>query len=143
MKIYIAAAYSRQGEMRALAQYLIDHGHEITARWIDGRHSTPPPGMEPNSREHLAWAAAEDVEDVRAADVVVSVTGGGKRSRGGRHVEYGIALALGKRLIILGYPENVFHHLPQVLVLPDVDALIDELAYDRWACHLRAIAQPA
>jgi len=34
--------------------------------------------------------------------------------RGGRHVEFGLALAWGKRLMIVGPRENVFHCLPQV-----------------------------
>lgn len=34
--------------------------------------------------------------------------------RGGRHVEFGMALAWGLRLIVIGQRENVFHCLPQV-----------------------------
>lgn len=34
--------------------------------------------------------------------------------RGGRHVEFGLAVALGKRLIVIGHRENLFHHLPAV-----------------------------
>ena len=40
--------------------------------------------------------------------------------RGGWHVEFGLALAQGKHLILVGQPENVFHHLPQVRVIPEV-----------------------
>jgi len=49
-------------------------------------------------------------------------TGGETRAwqRGGRHVEFGLALAQGKHLILVGQPENVFHHLPQVRVIPEV-----------------------
>lgn len=112
MKCYLASAYSRQAEMRDIAARLIEVGHEITARWIDGRHETPPFGMEVDSIEHLGWAAAEDVDDVAACEVLVSVTGGGHRLRGGRHVEAGIAIALGKRRVVLGERESVFDHLP-------------------------------
>ena len=35
-------------------------------------------------------------------------------TRGGRHAEFGIALALGKRVIVIGPRENVFHALPAV-----------------------------
>jgi hypothetical protein len=35
-------------------------------------------------------------------------------NRGGRHVEFGLAVALNKRLIVVGYRENLFHWLPQV-----------------------------
>ena len=48
-----------------------------------------------------------------AADVVISFTsvGGGK---GGRHVEFGYGLGLGKKMIVVGPRENVFHTLPQI-----------------------------
>lgn len=35
-------------------------------------------------------------------------------SRGGRHVECGIGLATGARIIVVGYRENIFHWLPRV-----------------------------
>lgn len=36
------------------------------------------------------------------------------RSRGARHVEFGLALGTGKRLLVVGYRENIFHVLPAV-----------------------------
>lgn len=128
MKIYLASAYSRQAEMRAIAARLVAAGHEVVARWIDGRHETPPDGHAVDSREHLAWAAEEDLADVAACDCLVSVTGGGHRSRGGRHVEHGYALALGKRLLILGERESVFHHLFHTEQVATVDDLLAALA---------------
>ena len=38
----------------------------------------------------------------------------GGASRGGRHVEFGLALAWGKGVVVVGPRENVFHTLPQV-----------------------------
>ncbi len=38
---------------------------------------------------------------------------------GGRHVEFGLALAQGKRVIIVGPRENVFHYL-----LPDSQVFV-------------------
>jgi hypothetical protein len=35
-------------------------------------------------------------------------------SRGGRHIEFGMALGLGKRLTIIGPRETVFHHLDEI-----------------------------
>jgi hypothetical protein len=127
-KVYLASAYSRRAEMRAIAAALIAAGHDITARWIDGRHETPSAGMAVDSTEHLGWAADEDVEDVAASDAVVSVTGGGDRSRGGRHVEAGIAIGLGKRRIVLGEREHVFDHRRDVEQVASVDELVALLA---------------
>jgi hypothetical protein len=53
---------------------------------------------------------------VNGADVVINFTEPprSKANRGGRHVEYGIALAKGLRVIVVGYRENIFHWLPMV-----------------------------
>lgn len=42
----------------------------------------------------------------------------GGRNRGGRHVEYGIALALSKDIVVVGEPENVFHNLAGIVFAP-------------------------
>lgn len=68
------------------------------------------------SADLRAHFANNDWEDVTGADLVISFTEAPRSSanRGGRHVEYGIALALKKRVIVIGYRENIFHWLPQV-----------------------------
>jgi hypothetical protein len=48
-------------------------------------------------------------------------------ARGGRHVEFGVAVASGKRLIVIGYRENVFRWLAQVAF------------YDGWEDFLRRL----
>lgn len=119
--IYLAAAYSRAAEMRTVADVLRGDGHEITARWIEGKHDVPPAGIEPGSREHDAWAAQDDLDDIDRSECIVSFTGGGNRSRGGRHVEFGYGLARGLRMVIVGEREPVFHGLPQVQVVANLD----------------------
>ena len=49
------------------------------------------------------------------------------RGTGGRHVEFGYALALGKALIVVGVRSHVFHELDAVTVVPDVAALVAQL----------------
>lgn len=117
MKIYLAARYSRHPEMRGARDVLTALGHVVTSRWIDqhggdqlesatlAQLNTNPSGC--------AIYGQHDVEDVGAADVVVSFTGG-EGGRGGRHVEFGIAIALGKDLVVIGPREHIFHTLPQV-----------------------------
>ena len=55
--------------------------------------------------------ASEDLEDIRRADVVICFTEEPRsnNSRGGRHVEFGYALGLGKTIVIVGPRENVFY----------------------------------
>ena len=114
MKIYLAARYNRYQEMQSVAADLLAEGHTITSRWISGSHGASDSdvgGLE------LTRFAEEDLEDLKTAHLVVSFTEEPKAltsSRGGRHVELGFALALGKRVIIIGSRENVFHYLPEV-----------------------------
>jgi hypothetical protein len=131
MKIYLATRYSRNAEMRAIRDDLTALGHEVTSRWIDQHGGDLPESIvaeKLNSEPENCFKYAQiDVDDLTAADTVVSFTcdGGGK---GGRHVEYGLALGLGKRLILVGSRENVFHTLPQVEWYADAAAMLGALA---------------
>ena len=129
MKVYLAARYSRFPEMQGYAEQLRALGHEVTARWTLGDHDLRAHGEADADVWQARWAE-EDWQDLLAAEVVVSFTEKpGEvpgRARGGRHVEFGAALALHKTMIIVGYRENVFHFLPQVIFCPTWD---DALAY--------------
>jgi hypothetical protein len=118
MKIYLAARYSRNAEMRGVRDVLQTLGHHITSRWIDchaGKYLTSfTPEHLNNDPEYCSAIARHDWDDLSEADTVISftdTTGGGK---GGRHVEFGLSLALGKRSILVGPRENVFHTLPEI-----------------------------
>jgi nucleoside 2-deoxyribosyltransferase len=119
MRIYLASRYSRLGELRGYRAELEAADHLITARWLDG-HEIDGAGL--SAREQaLAHArfAEEDVADIVQADCLVffaeppSSTGG---RHGARHVELGIALGLGKRVVVVGHRETVFVYLPEVEV---------------------------
>lgn len=142
MKIYLAARYTRRVELCSYANDLRDLGHEITSRWLNGLHETPSNrGLGPVDPHDSSPWALEDLEDVRAADCVVSFTEPARveAGRGGRHVEYGFALGLGKRCIVVGHYENVFHCLPgieffetwpeayEAVAVPHSDDLVDAL----------------
>lgn len=143
-KVYLAARYSRNEEMRCVRVVLMALGYEVTSRWIDC-HEGKYPGSFTCERlnddpGYCAAIGRNDVEDLAAADTVVSFTspvGGGK---GGRHVEFGLALGLGKQLIIVGPRENVFHTLPQVQWYPDwprlVAALVPPPGAGKAGCRL-------
>jgi hypothetical protein len=110
MKIYLAARFSRQQELRNYAFQLRNQGHEVTSRWLEeGAEKT----YEDLTPDGCRKCAQHDVVDIKRADCVISFTetrDSGYAS-GGRHVELGIALASGKSCLIVGPQENVFHHL--------------------------------
>jgi len=122
VRIYLAARYSRNAEMRELAAYIRARGDEVTSRWIDGSHEVGDVATD-GDRQRLAQ---EDWDDLFRADAVIcfSETPRSNNSRGGRHVEFGIALALRKPIYVVGPKENVFHYMPAVTHFPSAHAAV-------------------
>ncbi|MGA2160093.1 MAG: hypothetical protein ABSG90_12885 [Dehalococcoidia bacterium] len=130
MKVYLAARYSRREELCVYRKILQSLGYTVQARWLDGKHQITSEGVpigdngealieaehSIGNNELRAKFAQDDWEDVTGADIVINFTEPPRsnHSRGGRHVEYGIALALQKRTFVVGYRENLFHWLPTV-----------------------------
>ena len=117
MKVYLASRYSRFEEMQGYRRELEAAGYVVTSRWIDGDHQIDDAGLSAEAKaEERTRFATEDCADLNAADLVISFTESPRssNSRGGRHVEFGMAFAHGKRLIVVGHRENVFHCLPNV-----------------------------
>lgn len=138
MKVYLASRYSRIDELNEYKAKLEEMGEIVTSRWLNGEHQLHG-GEQARLVEHVpldevpdigALFAQDDVEDVTAADVVISFSEkpGSEHSRGGRHVEFGLALALGKRLVLIGPRENVFHCLPCISVFSSFTEFLNENA---------------
>ena len=122
-KIYLAARYSRNAEMRGVRDVLEALGHKVTSRWIDQHGGNLLESIvaeklnaDPEACAHYALV---DVDDLAKADTVISFTSAGGGGKGGRHVEFGLAVGLGKRLVIVGPREHVFHTLPGIEWYPD------------------------
>lgn len=126
-------------------------GYEVQARWLNGGHQLSDRGIPigengealvegdgdestdvqagQRSAELRTKFAVDDWEDVNAAELVINFTEPprAKANRGGRHVEYGIALAKGARVIVVGHRENIFHWLPQVEFFESWEKALDSL----------------
>jgi nucleoside 2-deoxyribosyltransferase len=121
MLIYLACSYSNHPLMREYREVLKQNGHEVTSRWINGKHEV----LEGQSMDINVRFAEVDWDDLMRADVMIFVVPeSSKRGRGGRHVEFGIALAKDIPIFVIGWRENVFHWLPQVT---HVDSLEDAI----------------
>lgn len=144
LTVYLAARYSRREELCEYRHDLQARGHKVPARWLLGEHQVH--GVEaaraveaggPVPSDQARQFARDDVEDVLAADVIVSFTEQPRSntSRGGRHVEFGIGVGLrhagltvkSPTLLVVGPLENVFHALPCV-----------DGAFDTWDDLLHA-----
>jgi hypothetical protein len=135
VKVYLAARYSRREELCVYRRWLIAAGAQVTSRWLDGEHqisdgqllgSDDAAIIEGDSValeaiELRRRFALEDWHDLHQADIVISFTEPPRSnaSRGGRHVEFGAAFAIGKRCAVVGPRENVFHCMPDVAVYDD------------------------
>jgi hypothetical protein len=117
MRVYLAARYSRKDEMEGYKDVLQREGIEVVSRWHDQSHVLDP-----------VKAADIDLVDLSTSDVLVAFAeearGG---SRGGRHVEFGFALASGMGIILVGEPEHVFHHLEEVHRATDIGEVVMKL----------------
>ena len=139
MKVYLAGRYSRKEELKGYADQIRAAGHEVTSRWLQGDHQvreasdaeTDSVSVPVDGRPY----ALDDFEDLGLSDVVVSFTETPRKggdSRGGRHVEFGLALAWDKRVLVVGPRENVFHTLPQVLHFWEWGQEVVEILSERW-----------
>ena len=112
--VFLSSRYSRREEMREIRDRIHTLGHKVQSRWIDAGV------MEP------VVAAIMDKQDAEQSDIVISFTGGGRH--GGRHVEFGIGIALGKLSAVVGEREHVFHHLPGVYHFTTIEELFQWMA---------------
>jgi hypothetical protein len=130
MKIYLAARYSRREELLRYAHELEEFTNAtVTSRWLQGEPDTDVNGdNSSHTIRHNMRFALKDFDDIAAADTFIAFTEEPNcgSTRGGRHVELGIALTLRKRILIVGPRENIFCCLAEVR------------AFDTWRDCLRA-----
>lgn len=154
---YLAARYSRREELLGYKADLEALGHEAPARWLLGDHHYEPADLDAYERASgmppvalMRRFANDDIEDLIGASAIIAFTEEPRTigTRGGRHVELGIAIGLriaaqstawigaldgvavvGPRIYIVGPLENVFCA---------VDYL-DGGVFDDWPACLQAI----
>lgn len=129
MRIYLAARYGRADELRGYRDTLRELGHKVDCRWLEGDHRIADETLNqpdvPNT-EGIKFAI-EDYVDVLNCDLLLmfSEIPRSGHSRGGRHVEFGLALAWSKLTTVIGPRENVFHYLPKVCTMPSFDTWLE------------------
>jgi len=111
--------------MQEVAQQLTKLGHTITSRWIWGHHRLHDGIV--GTEEGLALQqefAMDDYEDLRDAHCIVAFAEPQRTpTRGGRLVEFGLAIGWNKRIVKVGGHETVFDALPMVEHVPDANTL--------------------
>ena len=130
MKIYLAARFSRRHEVHTLGQDLQALGHTIVSRWSrpDDDHVLPTGLSEQASDDARRRFALEDMEDLHKANCLILLGEPPRNnSRGGHLVEFGVALGLGLRVMVVGPRGTVFHCLPTVEVFDTWQSLLKEV----------------
>lgn len=119
-KVYVAGWYAQIAEAKAAVRELREAGYEVTSKWVEG-------GTDTANGYALRQAAIEDLHDLQRADylMLLALPFGTMYNGGGRWVEFGYALALGKRMVVIGGHETIFCHLPGVKVYSTVGAAIN------------------
>lgn len=99
MKVYLASKYSTGKRIREYEMQLRGMGIWPVSQWYRTyAHASP------------AKEAARDLADVAACDVFVLFTKP-RSVTGGKHVELGYALGLGKKILLVGKNrENIFQY---------------------------------
>jgi len=116
MRMYLGADYSRKPEISGYAATLRSNGCDITSTWHDVDNDNVAGfgiGGAVLNVGDAGLAASRDITDLVKCDMFVLFTTG-EVSRGGRHTEYGIALALNKKIVTVGPREHAFHCLLHV-----------------------------
>lgn len=131
MKVYLAAPWISKASMPEIAARIEDGGGTITHKWWeieDGKND----GSKEDYQYHRGHAQL-DMNGVSAADIVVVMN---TASSEGKAVEQGIAIALGKPILIIGtqgeFSKNVFHYMSNYRWVPTVDAMIETLSTINW-----------
>jgi len=131
--VYLAGRYSRLDEFQGYKRELQEMGYKVPARWLLGEHRMIDGQPGPQNEGF----ALDDFADIHASDIVVAFTEEPRTAatRGGRHVEFGIALALHRyharpALHVVGPKENVFYYMPGVVHHETWEAARCRLAVD-------------
>ena len=127
MKVYMAALFSRREEMEDKAIFLRASGYQVVSSWVFG-------GEEGLARSDIAVL---DLDDVEKADILLAFSHprGTHTPGGGRHIEFGYALARGKICVVIGPRENVFHEHPSVIQYDSLQEFLNHFRPSQQLSH--------
>ena len=110
MKIYIAGSFNIAEEIHEHAHELELAGHTVTSVWFQP-HDPIEKIWDSNFGGRIAEVMAlRDLDGIERADLVIIKTSAPSLS-GGYHSELGYALALKKRIVLIGPANNIFMSL--------------------------------
>jgi hypothetical protein len=138
--VYIAAMYSWKERCKKFVEELQTRipQIEISSSWLKEAYA-PHTTMDMLDDEELSRTGLRDFTEVLRSDIMIFFSNPPDvpTIRGGRHVEFGIALASSVLICVIGPKENIFHYVD----LPDIKHFTTEEACMSFleeyvSCHL-------
>lgn len=120
-RVYLAAPWAHRDEAIAVKARLVNAGLNVVSGWTERESTAPSSGeIEP---ARMQVQAQLDWDEVVSCDVLVVL---GLAKSDGKATEMGIALTLGKRVILVKSDcvGNIFYHLPEVERVDNVEEVI-------------------
>jgi hypothetical protein len=132
--VYLAAAFWRKEEMKALSLLIKELGVQVTSRWLD--EESLPKGETAKAR-FLRDTAQMDADDVKAADTLIRFSDDlsmptipSSWGTGSRLEECGMAHAWSKQIVIVGGTQSLFDRFPQRIHVRDAEDLLKYLKHE-------------
>jgi hypothetical protein len=126
LKVYVAARWDDRGDACIAKAILEEHGVYCTSTWLTPHDNQSMDALKARGPDVVVKEAREraikDFDDIREADclLVLSPRKGFRNATGGKHVETGFALAIGRPIFLMGERENIFHYHPMVRLVGSV-----------------------
>jgi len=131
LKIYCAGKWKEREQVKKVMEMFEARGHTITCDWT--KHIAPERDIQVGNHGIKTYAE-EDLEGVRECDVLVAYMSNPDIFYKGAWIEIGIALGLGKKVIIIGKDvTTVFLGLPNIVVVSYKEEaldIIDSMQFD-------------
>lgn len=122
-KIHLAGKYGTREKLLEVAKAITWQGHSITSSWLSG-----------NGSQDWESIAETDRHDIDRCDLLIAfVDDFSDVSQGNsRFWEQGYAHGIGKTVWLVGnVPQLVFHWLPEMVHLPDVNSVLARLGQSK------------
>jgi len=122
LRIYLASNHQSQDRLKIVKEMLLERGHTVCSNWLTEGTAQAMEVLTEDQRQLFSY---RDLGEILSADLLILDTREQSVS-GGREVEYGAALALGKLVWRVGPARNVFHSIPR-------------RSFDSWSEALEAL----
>lgn len=129
MNFYLASRFKTVSTVNKIADQLEALGHGVISTWHRQEALAPMPYSDPRYAQHASDVANRDLIELIDADALVIYTESCEQTPGGLWVEFGYALALHKRIFLVGPQINVFCYQAEVQICKTPEAFINTILH--------------